>query len=83
MTSFQTTLPDGRDIHVVRGPNGSWLVKQGVNRLSAPSYRIRAHAVAFARAAAHGSRSDMIVHDISGLQTRYSHASLSYPSALD
>lgn len=83
MTSFRIGRPDGRDIHVVRGPNQSWLVKQGEKRLSAPSYRICAHAMAFARAAAHGSHADMIVHETGGRETRYVRASLSYPRSLD
>jgi hypothetical protein len=81
MTSFPIGTA-GRDIHVVRGADEAWLVKRGKMPLSS-SYRVRAHAMAFARAVAYSARADMIVHDLSGAKTRHTRASLSYPVSLD
>jgi len=82
MTSFRIGTT-GRDIHVVRGPDENWLVKQGTILLASASYRVRAHAMAFARAVAYGAHADMIVHDLSGATTLHTRASLSYPVVLD
>jgi hypothetical protein len=82
MTNFRIGTT-GRDIHVVRGPDEVWLVKQGEMSLASPSYRVRAHAMAFARAVACRAHADMIVHDLCGAKTRYTRASLSYPTSLD
>lgn len=72
-----------RDIHVVHGPGEAWVVKRGGQIFASSSYRLRAHAMAFARAVAFGAHADMIVHDRSGIRTRYGRASLSYPTSLD
>jgi hypothetical protein len=73
----------GRDIHVVRGPGEAWMVAQGGQFLATTNYRLRAHAMAFARAVAHSVHADMIVHDRGGRSTRHTQASLSYPTSLD
>jgi hypothetical protein len=39
--------------------------------------------MAFARAVAFGSNSEMIVHEPDGRMTRHARATLSYPTALD
>lgn len=72
----------GRDIHVMRGPGEAWMVAQG-GRFLTSNYRLRAHAIAFARAVAFGARADMVVHDLGGRKTRHTRASLSYPISLD
>jgi hypothetical protein len=74
---------EARDIHVVRGPGEYWLVRQDGQILASSSYRVRAHAMAFARAVAFQVHADMIVHDRCGVRTRYGRASLSYPTSLD
>lgn len=71
------------DIHVLRGSGETWLIKQGEASAAIASYRRRSHAMAFARAFAHSSHSDMIVHGLCGLRTRHGRASLSYPTSLD
>lgn len=71
------------DIHVVRGPGKGWMVVQDGRSFASANYRLRAHAVAFARAVAFGARADMIVHDLGGRRTRHTRASLSYPTSLD
>lgn len=73
----------GDDIHVLRGPGDGWRVRQGDEFVSSANYRLRAHAMAFARAFAFSSHADMIVHGRGGLRTRHAHASLSYPTTLD
>lgn len=82
MTNDRITT-SGRDIHVMRGADEAWSVKRGEMPLAASSYRLRAHAVAFARAVAHRAHADMIVHDLCGRSTRHTRASLSYPTSLD
>ncbi|MBX9863185.1 MAG: DUF2188 domain-containing protein [Hyphomicrobium sp.] len=72
-----------REIHVVHGPGESWRVREGGQILASSSYRLRAHAMAFARAVAFQVHADMIVHDRSGGRTRHGRASLSYPTSLD
>lgn len=73
----------GNDIHVMRGPGEAWLVARGGRVVASANYRLRAHAVAFARAFAFNAHADMIVHDSGGHTTRHARASLSYPTALD
>lgn len=82
MTNDRITI-SGRDIHVVHGPGNAWMVAQGGQLLASANYRLRAHAVAFARAVAYGAHADMIVHEQSGRITRHTRASLSYPTSLD
>jgi hypothetical protein len=71
------------DIHVKRGPGGAWKVAKGEHLLASANYRLRAHAIAFARAVAYRAHADMVVHDLGGRTTRYQRASLSYPVSLD
>jgi hypothetical protein len=82
MTNNRITI-SGRDIHVMRGPGKAWIVAHGGQFLVSANYRLRAHAVAFARAVAFGAHADMIVHDLGGRSTRHTRASLSYPTSLD
>ncbi len=72
-----------RDVHVARGPKTTWLVRRGSQPAELVSYRLKAHAMAFARALAFSTGVDMIVHDLDGVVTRYSRASLTYPTWLD
>jgi hypothetical protein len=75
--------PSESEIHVLRGAGETWLVKHGEAPVAFASYRLRSHAMAFARAVAFSSNADMIVHDLCGLRTRHARASLSYPTSLD
>lgn len=82
MTNDLLTVSNG-EIHVVRGPGKAWRVTQGGQFLASANYRLRAHAMAFARAVAYGANADMIVHESGGRKTRHSRSSLSYPTSLD
>jgi len=71
------------DVHVIRGPNHLWTVAQEGQIATSARYRLRDHAVAFARAVAFAAHADMIVHEPAGRSTRHLRASLSYPTSLD
>jgi hypothetical protein len=70
------------DIHVGRGENKSWLVTRGNQRTELASYRLKNHAMAFARAVAFSRHAEMIVHDRDGRSTRHQRAALTYPTSL-
>ncbi|HEX2839649.1 DUF2188 domain-containing protein [Hyphomicrobium sp.] len=80
-TDHITTLT--RDVHVIRGPSKLWTVAQEGHVATSANYRVRAHAIAFARAVAFAAHADMIVHEPAGRSTRHPRASLSYPTSLD
>lgn len=70
------------DIHVSRDENKSWLVTRGSPRTELASYRLKNHAMAFARAVAFSRHVDMIVRERDGRGTRHQRASLTYPTFL-
>ena len=81
--AFDRTATSASDVHVVRGPGQLWTVAQDGQIATSAKYRLRGHAVAFARAVAFAAHSDMIVHEPTGCSTRHLRASLSYPTSLD
>ena len=72
-----------RDVHVIRGHGQRWTVAQEGQIATAANYRLRSHAVAFARAFAFAAHADVIVHELAGHSTRYTRTSLGYPTLLD
>jgi len=72
-----------RDVHVLRGPDRLWMVAQEGQPSASTSYRLQAHAMAFARAVAFAAHADMVVHEPADRSTRYPRASLCYPTSLD
>lgn len=76
-------LASSRDFHVICGADQLWRVEQEGHPSALSSYRLRVHAMAFARAVAFAAHADMVVHDAAGIRTRHSRASLSYPTSLD
>lgn len=79
----RSAIRQRRDVHVARGPETTWLVRRGGQPAELASYRLKAHAMAFARALAFSAGVEMIVHDPNGVVTRHSRASLTYPTSLD
>jgi hypothetical protein len=71
------------DIHVGLDPEDTWSVSAGPDRPPLASFRVRLHAVAFARAVAFSRGVEMIVHDAAGASIRHPRASLTYPARLD
>ena len=71
------------DIHVGLDPEDTWSVSAGPDRPPLASFRVRLHAVAFARAVAFSRGVEMIVHDAGGSLIRHPRASLTYPARLD
>jgi hypothetical protein len=75
---------DDNDIHVEwRGGKKAWFVTRRGHLTGMGSYRLRHHAMAFARAVAFSRHVEMIVHDLNGLVTRHQRAALTYPASLD
>jgi hypothetical protein len=72
-----------KDIHVGCGTRESWLVTQVGTSAPIASYRLRVHAMAFARAVAFRGHGDVVVHEIDGRITRHLRPSLTYPTTLD
>jgi hypothetical protein len=70
-------------VHVRRGEDEAWLVKKSYHVHALASYRLKSHALAYARALAFSCRVDMIVHDLDDRTTRHDRASLTYPTRLD
>ncbi len=70
------------DIHVSRDRGSAWLVTERGRRSEMARYRMREHAMAFARAVAYGRRAEMIVHEIDGRVVRHARTSLTYPTLL-
>ena len=80
---LRISVKSDHDIHVERGESEAWHVTRGGHRTPVGSYRLRDHAMAFARAVAFNRHVEMVVHDINGCITRYQRASLTYPTSLD
>lgn len=70
------------DIHVSQDRSKTWLVTERGRRLEIASYRVRAHAMAFARAVAYGRRAEMVVYETDGRVVRHARTSLTYPTSL-
>lgn len=71
------------DVHVERIAGGAWCVTAGP-AASNLTFRIRDHAVAFAKALAHSRRSDLYLHAADGKSMRrQATSSLTYPLAID
>jgi Uncharacterized protein conserved in bacteria (DUF2188) len=71
------------DIHVGLGDEAAWLVTRGDEREVIGTYRVKSHAMAFARAVAYSCHTEMVVHERGGQVTHHARASLSYPTSLD
>jgi hypothetical protein len=71
-----------KDVHVSRGKRELWFVTAAAFSVPLGAYKLRDHAMAFARALAFSSHGEMIVHDIDGRRTRHSRSSLTYPVVL-
>jgi hypothetical protein len=67
-------------IHVKQRACGFWNVSGDVGQ--SRSFRIRAHAVAFARALAFTTKSTLFFHDADGSSVRQTRASMTYPLVL-
>ena len=70
------------DIHVSQDRSDTWLVVEHGTRSEVARYRVRAHAMAFARAVAFGRRVEMVVHENDGSIVRHARTSLTYPTSL-
>jgi uncharacterized protein DUF2188 len=75
-------MMDANDVHVSQDPGNAWLVTERGRRSEMARYRMREHAMAFARAVAYGRRAEMIVHEIDGSVVRHARSTLTYPTSL-
>jgi hypothetical protein len=72
------------DVHVAwRSDRKDWQVEPTGRDNTARNFRLRAHAIAFARAVASSRAAELIVSDRNGKVTRHDKDSLSYPTTLD
>lgn len=70
-------------IRVTRRSDGAWAVFRGSRRLALLAFRLKTHAVAYARAISFSLKLSLFVDDKCGIGVRQSSASLTYPRILD
>ena len=69
-----------KDIYVVQGVRGDWVVSNRKRRLAC--YQSQHGAMAFARALAYSRKVDVVVHPQDGSSSRHAGASFTYPRDL-
>lgn len=73
-----------RDVHVAwQSDRKNWQVAPVNHENLARNFRLKAHALAFARAVASSRHAELIERDPSGRVIRHGKDSLSYPTRLD
>lgn len=70
-------------IRVSRTPEGAWTVTSGPPCGNVKDFRVKTHAVAYARALSWSLRSNLLIDDAHGQPVRQSRASMTYPVQLD
>lgn len=70
-------------IRVTRRRDGSWTVFRGPHSLILLAFRLKAHAIAYARAVSFSGKLILFVDDKSGVAIRQSSSSLTYPMLLN
>ena len=70
-------------IRVRRRGDGAWTVFRGPQGLMLLAFRLKAHAVAYARAISFSGKLALFVDDKGGTGVRQSSSSLTYPRVLD
>ncbi len=70
-------------IRVTRRRDGMWAVFRGPQSLGLLAFRLKAHAVAYARAISFSGRLALFVDNKSGMGVRQTSSSLTYPIFLD
>ena len=70
-------------IRVTRRSDGAWAVFRGSQGLSLLAFRLKTHAVAYARAVSFSGKLALFVDDKCGIGVRQSSASLTYPRILE
>jgi hypothetical protein len=70
-------------VRVTRRQEAMWRVEGGLSRASQQHFRIKSHAVAYARAMSWSSQSQLFIDDDAGIPVRQTRASMTYPVKLD
>jgi len=70
-------------IRVTRRRDGAWAVFRGSQGLALLAFRLKTHAVAYARAISFSRKLSLFVDDKYGTGIRQSASSLTYPRILD
>jgi hypothetical protein len=70
-------------IRVTRRVDGAWAVFRGSQGLVLLAFRLKAHAVAYARAISFSQKLALFVDDTFGTGVRQSRSSLTYPRILE
>ncbi len=68
---------------VTRRQEAMWRVESGPSHTHQQDFRIKSHAVAYARAMSWSSRSQLFIDDDEGTPVRQTRASMTYPVKLD
>lgn len=70
-------------VRVTRRHETMWRVEDGPSRARGLHFRIKSHAVAYARALSWSSQSQLFIDDEAGTPVRQTRASMTYPVKLD
>jgi len=70
-------------MRVTRSPKGHWSVQAGCSSVSLHDFRLKSHAVAYARALSSSRKTTLFIDDESGLPVRQTTQSLTYPIHLE
>ncbi len=70
-------------IRVTRRKDGAWAVFRGSQGLVLLAFRLKTHAVAYARAISFSGKLALFVDDTCGIGVRQSSSSLTYPRLLE
>lgn len=70
-------------VRVTRRQEAMWRVEGGRSRPDQQHFRIKSHAVAYARAMSWSSQSQLFIDDEAGTPVRQTRASMTYPVKLD
>jgi hypothetical protein len=74
---------EGEYVRVSEGPESAWMVLRGPHRKSVLSFKVKSHAVAFARAVSFSRKLTLFIDDRCGVAIRQSPTSLTYPTVLN
>jgi hypothetical protein len=74
---------DGGFIRVTQRGNPLWTVMRGPRRVSLLTFKIKSHAVAYARAISYSGKLTLYVDDENGIAIKQHASSLTYPVVLN
>lgn len=82
-TTVRQAALQGDYVRVALQIDKKWIVNRGVHQRALHSFRLKSHAIAYARAISFSNKIPLFVNDRTGQAMRQSSASLTYPTSLD